>query len=111
MKLGTLFGILLMSLIVSGLTAGILPMWISILPLFVFLLYEAGRIFRGSGLDASVANATTGITLERTVSSWTSYLYQNELNREIPKANWNCKNCGGPNIQQVKCEWCGMVKE
>lgn len=47
-------------------------------------------------VTASVANATTGITL---------------IESSPLKQNWNCKNCGGPNIEQVKCQYCGMVKE
>lgn len=84
---------------------GFLPIW-TLIMLFilgpVFALTGIMRLFQGTDLESSVANATTGISFEMpdTVEMPVTSL-----------ANWNCKNCGGPNIQQVKCEWCGMVKE
>lgn len=89
-----------------GVSLGLFPLWFLVMTFIgtaVFSLVEVSRLLQGDDMDATVANATTGI-----FTNWAQTLYE----RELPKRqNWNCTNCGGPNIQQVKCEWCGMVKE
>lgn len=86
-----------------GVSLNILPVWMIILSfLFTVLFFgkEAAGIFRGVPASEPV--------FERVASTWVQSLYE----RELPTpASWNCKNCGGPNIEQIKCQYCGMVKE
>lgn len=105
-NLGALFGTAFMILVGTSLVPAIANMVAVALesfnPLELLPIAMIGAIlglgfYAFSGIESipsTIANATTGITLEA-----------------LSLQSWNCKNCGGPNVEQVKCQYCGMVKE
>lgn len=91
------------ALVIVGIKAGLVPIWVGVFA-FTFtgiVLFRSAAQLLQDGYDGSTistinpyqANLTTGFTIEPT------------------RQNWNCRNCGGPNINQIRCEYCGMVKE
>ena len=105
----TEFVILAAPIIWLGVADGLLPIWIGIMTmLFATIISGTSilRLLRGGGFDDGPMPS-----YEKVASEWINSTYQRELARVPKRQTWNCKNCGGPNIDQIKCEYCGMVKE
>ena len=90
-----------------GVVIGILPYWLGILGVVSIAVFggtEMMRLFQGSGGVEPAA-------FEETTTRWVNNLYQ-QANRNPQTAHsWNCRNCGGPNINRMDCEWCGKIGE
>lgn len=75
---------------------GLIPIWIIPFSMFfnVIIIVSKFRLWS----NEVVSSITVEIPIKNYVKS------------EEPKTV-NCKNCGGPNINQIKCEWCGLILE
>jgi hypothetical protein len=95
----------------SNITLSFFYVQIGILPIWFFIF---NSILSGFLLSAKAFGVYKG--------DYESYVYHNEdwkssipviedkLDFSEPKTI-NCKNCGGPNIDKIKCEWCGLILE
>lgn len=47
------------------------------------------------------------------MNNWVSTLHKKESQIIVHAtlSSWNCRNCGGPNLNQPKCAYCGAIKE
>jgi hypothetical protein len=104
---------LLMSLVgetFAGAYFGLYPTWILVLASFgiaIVIGTDALQLFRGS--SASLGNDTP---FQKVASEWITDLYERQqLKQEAKPQTWNCRNCGGPNVEQITCQYCGSVKE
>lgn len=77
-----------------GMNFGILPIWALLIAFVFFGISTAGEISKFLGGSES---------------KYIQSHYTLEIQPE-PKTE-NCKNCGGPNVDRVTCEWCGQVLE
>lgn len=84
-----------------GLFFGLVPIWVSMIGIVSTLLFafgEASKIFRGDFPDFSDVKYTK------------TYVFTPSPPEPEPeKVTINCKNCGGPNVERVTCEYCGQV--
>jgi hypothetical protein len=98
--------ILVTGLLAGSQVLGLLPLWVGIfgfLALAIVIGTEGVEMFRGAPAEESN-------NFEKVTSTWLNTLYQNEKLRQPTRASWNCKNCGGPNLNQVQCQYCGAIK-
>lgn len=90
-----------------GVITGYLPIWTGI-----FAFAAAGIFSAVEGLKLGIAEESSEITAHENITSqWLKNLHQQEQTRSRVQQSWNCKNCGGPNVNKIQCQYCGMVKE
>jgi branched-chain amino acid transport system ATP-binding protein len=59
---------------------------------------ELGRLYLGLNVSQRLGPGTPGDDFKQGAS-------------KLEVHSWNCKNCGGPNLNRVDCRWCGTIND